>query len=217
MTAPLYCLPQDLHSYGLPRGALPNPGRTIASVSAGANTLTLGEHGFATDDPVTFRPQAGGTLPAPLAEGTTYYAIAVDDARFSVASSEGGAAIDLTSAGTRVLVISRLPLEAAIRWASAIIDQSLPAHAVPLTAPYPEIVKATAAELAIGKLAGYTGAGSKSLADMIAAAQKRIERWAKGVPLRGENTDTQPRTNTAVAATVPYSDPRGWNRYGGIS
>lgn len=211
-----YCEPADLHSYGLPRGAIPNPGRTIASVSAGANTLTLDEHGFDTGDLVTFRAQGGGSLPSPLVEGTTYYAINVDDARFSVSATEGGAAIDLTTAGSRVLVISRLPREAAIRWASAIIDQSLPAHAVPLTAPYPDIVIATCAELAVGKLAPYTGAGSKSLADMIAAAHKRIERWAKGIPLRGDNTDTQPRTNTAAVASVPYIDTRGWNRYGGI-
>jgi hypothetical protein len=211
-----YCEPADLYSYGLPRGAVPNPGRNVASVNASANALTLDEHGFATDDPVTFRAQSGGSLPAPLVEGTTYYAIVVDDARFSVAASEGGAAIDLTSAGSRVLVISRLPREAAIRWASAIIDQSLPAHAVPLTAPYPEIVVATCAELAAGKLAGYSGAGAKSLADMIAAANARIAKWAKGVPLRGENTSHQTPTNQAAVAVVPFTDSRGWNRYGGI-
>lgn len=211
-----YCESADLHSYGLPRGAIPNPGRNVASVNTTANTLSLDEHGFATGDPLTFRAQSGGSLPAPLAEGTTYYAIAVDDTRFSVSATEGGAAIDLSSAGSRVLAISRLPREAAIRWASGIIDQSLPAHAVPLTAPYPDIVIATCAELAVGKLAGYAGAGSKSLADMIAAANARIAKWAKGVPLRGENTDTQPRTNTAAVAAVPYVDTRGWNRYGGI-
>lgn len=211
-----YCEPADLYSYGLPRGTVPNRGRDIASVNASANTLTLDEHGFATGDPLTFRAQAGGLLPGGLAEGTTYYAIAVDDARFSVSATEGGAAIDLTSAGSRVLVISRLPREAAIRWASAIIDQSLPAHAVPLTAPYPEIVVATCAELAAGRLAGYSGAGAKSLADMIAVANARVAKWAKGIPLRGDNTDTQPRTNTAAVASLPYADTRGWNRYGGI-
>ena len=43
--------------------------------------VTLDEHAFATNDPLTFRAQAGGSLPAPLVEGTTYYAIEVDDAR----------------------------------------------------------------------------------------------------------------------------------------
>lgn len=211
MTA--YCAPSDLYSFGLPRGAVPNPGRLADETSASANTISLDVHGFVLNDPVSFRAEAGGTLPAPLAAGSTYYAIPVTDSTFSVAATEGGAVIDLTTAGTRVLVIAPLPIDASIAWASRIIDDMLPAHAVPLEEPIHELVRMTAAELAAHKLT--TGKGSsKSLGEMVDAARKRLERWAQGIPLRGPDVPTA--TNLASAAAVPYVDSRGWSRYGGL-
>jgi hypothetical protein len=209
-----YCDPADLYDYGVPRGALPNPGRVASSVSTSSNAFTLDVHGFAQDDPVSFRAEAGGSLPSPLEAGTTYYAIPLTDSTFSVATSEGGSAVDLTTAGSRVVVIAPLPIDKAIRWASRVIDDSLPAHVLPLTEPIHELVKMTCAELAAGKLAARSGSASKSLADIVEAAEKRLARWAKGIPLRGENAPNP--ANKAQSATVPYSDPRGWNRYGGL-
>lgn len=207
-----YCAASDLYDFGLPRGAVANPGHLIASVSAGANTLELDQHGFSEDNPVLFRAEAGGSLPAPLVEGTTYYAIPVNESTFSVAATEGGSAIDLTTAGSRILVIAPLPVAQAIAWASRIIDDMLPAHLVPLTAPIHELVKMTCAELAAHKL--LKGAAPKSLTATVDEARKRLERWATGVPLRGENVPQA--ANTAVSASVPYRDARGWNRYGGL-
>ncbi len=123
-----YCAASDLYDFGMPRGAATNPGHLIASVSAGANTLELDQHGFAAGNPVLFRAEAGGSLPSPLVEGTTYYAIPVTESTFSVAATDGGAAIDLTTAGSRILVIAPLPVTQAIAWASRIIDDMLPAH-----------------------------------------------------------------------------------------
>ncbi len=52
---------------------------------------------------------SGGALPAPLAAGTTYYAIAVDATHVklatSLANAKAGTAIDLTSAGTGAHVL----------------------------------------------------------------------------------------------------------------
>jgi hypothetical protein len=186
----------------------------VPSVSASANTITLADHGFETGDPVTFRAEAGGSLPAPLAEGTTYYAIAVTDSTFSVAASGGGAAVDITSAGSNVVVIAPLPIAAAIEWASRIVDDMLPAHVLPLDV-VPAIVEMTTAELAAGKLARRSGAASKSLTEIVDAADKRLKRWAEGIPLR-DGSGTPAPANKATSATVPYADRRGWNRYGGI-
>lgn len=211
-----YCSRGDLHAFGLPRGALPNPGRLIASVNTSADSLSLDVHGFEDDDPVTFRAEAGGSLPAPLVEGTTYYVVALTDSTFSVATSAGGSVIDLTSAGSasRILVIAALPVEAAIDWASRIIDDLLPAHVVPLAEPYPEVVRMTCAELAAGKLLTFTGGTSASLTAMVDAATKRLERWAKGVPIRGDNAPKA--AGLASSTALPHSDPQGWRRYGGI-
>lgn len=214
MAGPLYCDASDLYGYGIPRGSLPWPARLVASVSAGVNAIELDGHGLEADDPVTFRAEAGGTLPAPLVAGTTYYAQPTSESWFGVSATAGGAVIDLTTAGSCVLVIAAPPEEKARRWASRMLDDMLPAHCVPLTAPYPEIIRATAAELAAGKLANLTGSATKSIGDMLDAAQKRIDRWARGVPVRGEVVPTS--AARATSASAQARDQRGWTRYGGL-
>lgn len=229
-----YCAPADLYGFGLPRGAVPNSGRLLAAVSVSANTLTLDVHGFADDDVFTLRAQAGGVLPAPLVEGTSYYAKVIDDARFQTCATAGGAVIDITAAGDaeRVLVIAPLPVLSWIRFASRVIDDCLPAHVVPLvkldatgkapsddgydatTAAYPDIIVITCAEIAAGKGLGFGGSSSKTLTKAIDDAQKRIARWATGIPVRGGATGQTP-ANLATSASVPYRDARGWNRFGG--
>lgn len=207
-----YCAQGDLYAFGLPRGAVPNPGRVVDAANASTDTIPLGEHGFATGDPVSFRADANGSLPAPLVEGVGYFAIATTDEAFSVSASPGGAVIDLTTAGEGIVVIAPLPIAGAIAWASRIIDENAPAHLVPFSLPVPEIVKMTCAELAAGKL--LSGSQSKSLADMVDAAVKRLAKWAAGVPIRGENAPAP--ANLATSASVPFNDSRGWQQFGGI-
>jgi hypothetical protein len=209
-----YSTVSDLYAYGLPRGALPNPARLAASVLASSDAFTLDEHGFATDDPVSFRAEAGGALPAPLVAGTTYYAIALTAATFKVAAAAAGAAIDLTTDGTRVLVIAPAPVTQAIAWADRLIDQFCPGHLVPFTAPVPDIIKHASAQLAAGKLLAMRGATSKSIGDLVADVQKLLARWGKGAPVRDANATAS--ANTAASATASDLDPRGWRRFGGI-
>lgn len=209
-----YCAAADLYSFGLPRGALPNPGRLVASVDASANTIALDVHGFSLDDLVSFRAEAGGTLPAPLVAGTSYYAVPSGDNAFAVSATSGGSAVDFTTSGSRIVVIAPLGFASAISWASRLIDDMLPAHVVPIEETIPEIVRMTCAELAAGKMLSLAGNVSKSLAEIVDQARKRLERWAKGVPLRGDNVPVA--AGLSVSASVPYRDPRGWNRFGGI-
>lgn len=211
-----YCARADVYAFGVPRGAIPNEGRLALSVDAAANTIALGDHAFATGDPVHFRAEMGGSMPAPLVAGVTYYAIATTDDTFQVSATVGGPAIDLTSAGSEILVIAPLPIDQAIAYGARVIDQALVAHGVPLTEPYPELVVMTNAELAAGKLGYFSGGTSKSLTDMIVTAQARLAEWAKGVPVRGENTAPGERTNLAATLTAPGRDSRGWSRFGGL-
>lgn len=211
----VYCAPRDLYDFGLPRGAVANPARLAAFALASTDTITLDLHGFDADDPVTFRAEAGGSLPAPLVAGTTYYAIPLGESAFKLAAAPGGGAIDLSSDGASVLVISPLPIAAAIEWASRIVDDMLPAGVVELAAPYPAIVRMTAAELAAGKLAGRGGFESKALGDIVIEARKRLERWGKGVPIRGENAPAPAGLSVSVSALGVARDPSGWGRFGG--
>lgn len=210
-----YCSSDDLHLFGIPRGSVPNPARAVSSVSVTDNTLTLDAHDLTTDMAITFRAGAGGSLPAPLVAGTTYYAAPLDDSRFQVRATAGGAAIDLTTAGSIVMLLVPLDKASAIDWASRLIDESLPAHVVPLD-PIPERVRMVCAELAAWKLASMRGAKGQSLTEMIKGADDALRRWAKGVPVRGAPENTT-RTNVAVSsASRATIDRRGWNRYGGI-
>lgn len=209
-----YCDPADLYSYGLPRGALPNSGRPLRSASASADTFALDAHGFDVDDALRLRAEAGGSLPLPLEAGVEYFAIPVHDGAFKVSATAGGAAIDLQTNGSNFLVIAALPIAKAIAWASRVIDDMLPSHLVPLALPVAEIVRMTAAELAANKLLLRAGAASKSLTEIADQARKRLERWSKGVPIRGENAPEP--AGLATSATATLSDARGWNRFGGL-
>jgi hypothetical protein len=197
---------------------VPNNGRLVTSVDTAGNTLTLGDHGLSEDDAFSLRPEGGVTasMAAPLVANTTYFAGVVSDSLFKAKATAGGSAIDLTTAGARMVLVVPLPISAVIRWASSMLDQFLPAHAVPLDGEsIPEILRATCAELAAGKLLRVSGKSSKTITAMIEDAGKLVQRWGKGVPLRGENAPTT-HTNLARSASLPYNDARGWNRFGGI-
>ena len=209
-----YCDSSDVFAYGLPRGSVPNPGRVAASALASTDAITLDVHGFDAGDPVVLRALDGGSLPSPLVSGTTYYAIPVDDSTFQLSASSGGAAIPLTTDGAGVVVTAPLPVASAISWASRVIDDMLPAHVVPLEAPYPDIVRMTAAELAGGKLAARGGFASVALTSVVDAAQKRLARWAQGIPIRGTNAPKA--AGLAVSVSTPLVDSTGWRTFGGL-
>lgn len=213
-----YCTAADLYGYGLPRGSLPNPGRLVTAADASGNLLELDSHGFALDDELGVRIEdgvAGSALPGGLAAGTKYYAIPVSESTFRVAAAPGGAAIDLTSAGSNFFVRAPLPIANAIRAGASRINDILPAHVVPLTEPYPESVVRMNALLAVEYLLHYTGGGNPGLADMIADQKADMLRWAKGVPIRGDVVP--PAANLAVSARG-LGDPRGWTPdHGGLS
>ena len=210
-----YCTTSDLYTFGLPRGGLPNPARLVDDVDVASNTFALDEHGFVDGDEVTFRADSiDGAVPAGLTENVTYYALRVNDNVFRVSATSGGAAVDLTTAGNRVLVASPIPYRGAIQWASEIVNDMLPAHLVPLTAPIPELVRMTTAELAVGKLMARQGATPVSLSATVRDAQDRLKRWAKGVPLRGP--DAPKRANLSAVASSGYLDAAGWKTSGTI-
>jgi hypothetical protein len=210
-----YCDVADLYQQGLPRGSTPALGRLVASVSTSANAFDLDGHDFVDGDAVRFRAELDGTLPAPIVEGTTYFVLAVDGGRFQVEATLGGGAINLSTAGLGVVVIADVPREAAIDWGAALIDDMMPSAVVPLTAPYPPVVVATNAELAIWKLSPPDA--RKAFADVLDGAQKRLARWARGVPVRGANAPAPADLSVASGAASAATDARGWRRFGGIA
>lgn len=216
----------DLIAYGAPRGSTPNPGRVLAS--AASNTCTLDQHGFETGDEILFTPAGDGAMPTGLSAGVTYYAQRETEHTFKVRATAGGASIAFTNAEDPLVVVAPLNRAAAIEWADRLIDDMVPGQVVPFddATLYPDgvpaVIKMTSAELAAQKLLAMVGSASRSLAETADLAQKRLERWSKGVPVRG--TPDASRANQAAAApaatsallATAASDPRGWKRYGGI-
>jgi hypothetical protein len=197
----------------LPRGLLANPGRICSSVLASSDAFELDGHGFETDDPLVFRIESGGTMPAPIATGTTYRAIRVSDTLFQVAAAAAGPAIDLTTDGALVVVATPLPFDEVLEFYSRFVDGCIPAHAVPLTAPYPITVTALVAELSAHRLLLIAGQSSESMTAIELGAKAQLERFANGM-VPGRDARFTASTNLAVAASTAAADPRGWGAGG---
>lgn len=214
MTADVYAVRKDVYRYGLARGTLGAAGRQVESCLAATNTLTLDGHGFETDDQIVLRAIEGGTLSDPLVAGTTYYAIRVNDSTFQLAATAGGSAIDLTTDGDGMNVAIALPFDEVLEFYSRFVDGVLPAHMVPLKAPYPITVVAHVATLAAKRLQILAGHSSASMTELELSAKAQLERWAAGVPVRDARITVAP-ANVALTDTLATSgDARGWTPCG---
>jgi len=77
------------------------------TANAGTDFLTATGHGYANDDEVPVF--TAGAMPAGLADGGQYFAKAVTADTLQLAAAAGGAAIDITSAGTPPNFLGQLP------------------------------------------------------------------------------------------------------------
>jgi hypothetical protein len=183
----------------------------VSDVNTSTETMSLDGHGFLDDDELIFRAESGGTLPTGIVEGTTYYAIVVTDATFRISATAGGSAVNLSGTGTNFSVIVQAPWSLWITEASGEIDNTLPAHVVPLSSPYPPVVVAYSAGLVAEKALAWSGVSSVSVAARLANTRKELDMWRKyGIPQRGTNAPTN-GANLAISAATTNTDPRGWD------
>lgn len=75
-----------------------------------ADTLTSAGHGFANGDPTQIQT-LGGTLPGALTADTDYYVVEKTADTVKLSLTSGGAAVDISSAGTAPNVIGYVPEE----------------------------------------------------------------------------------------------------------
>lgn len=212
----VYCTRGDVNRW-LPSGEITGSSKPVASALASTDTLEVAGHGFETDDQLTLRAVAQGALPVPLVAGTIYYARRLTNSTFQLAATPGGAAIDLTTDGVACVVLRDPPYDDVIAFYSRFVDGLMPSHLVPFPAApnAPQMVKVIVAELSAKKLLNLDGKSSEIMNAAELAAKAQLERYAAGLPLRGD-TQATPSANLAVNASQPsVGDPRGWNTAGG--
>ncbi len=113
----IFCTSQDVINYinsseiVLQRGRADNSFIGVSSVDTSLDKITTGVlHQFIANDSVQFA--SSGTLPAPLVAGTDYFVIAgFTPTTFQVSLIRGGAAIDLTTAGTGNISVRNTTVE----------------------------------------------------------------------------------------------------------
>ncbi len=215
MSQTQYCAQHDVYRFAAP-GLLQVPGRLVASVSSTTWVFTLAGHGLATDDAISFRAESGGSLPTGLSAGVVYYAIYVSPDTFQVAASAGGSAIHVSTTGSNVIAVPQVPWSRFIDECSAMTEQTVPAHAVPLLNPdltVPEPIRAfTAAQVAMRVLA-FCGRETDAVQGQMEYWGKLADKWARGVPLRGVQRPAS--ANVAITRSAAQVDPRGWDRGNG--
>lgn len=174
---------QEFFALGLPARAFVAPAQSIVAVDAASDVLTIPGHGYADGDRVraTITPGGGGVpsavLPAGLSGTVLYFVkdtgpLGGDMLRLSL--TNGGAAVDVTDAGTPIFGLVRdagpdidLALEAWSRYA----DQKLTGHSTPLTSA-PAHLKAWVSHLAAYDLATSKGLVSPEYRDDPALAER---------------------------------------------
>lgn len=213
MVAAAYATREDLYRYGLPRGLLANPGRLTAAVYPDSDSIELDGHGFEDGTALLVRVEDGGAMPAPLVAGSLYYALRVSDMLFRLSETDGGSAINLTSAGSLLVVAASFEptIDSELERYSRLLDSYLPAHQVPLTEPYPSVVVACVAKLAAASLLEITGQASDQVQASAEQTRRELTRLMRGVTLRDDRA-TAP-ANLAVA----WGDgPRYDDSYSGV-
>jgi hypothetical protein len=216
MTQTAYCTTADVYRF-VPPGVLEVPGRLVSAVSSTSEVITLAGHGLSTDQEVLFRAESGGSLPSPLVAGTTYYAIVLTADTFQVATAAGGGAINLTTAGTNVILVVPLQWTAWIAECSAMVEQTMPAHVVPCLnsdGSIPEPVRVYTAALVALRALAHVGAETAAVQGQMEFWSKQADKWGRGVPLRG--VDVPASANCAITRSGYSVDPRGWDRGTGM-
>lgn len=202
-----YCTESDVRNSAV-SGLFTNQARRIGVPVSGR--FELDGHGYVEGQAVKFRSEIA--LPSPLVEGVDYYVKSPDEFSFSVSATVGGAAITPATAG-EAMVYSTLPFSDWIEWASDLVDAFLPAHVLPLVAPYHGLIVSVTGQLAAAKGLQFVGGAQQDIVALQKSSQQVLDKWGKKQPIRGSNA---PKLGAISAMNPPTSDSRGWSTDGRI-
>lgn len=208
---------RHVYQLGIQAAALRSTGSAVTA-DASTNRLTLRGHGLVSDDLVTFEASAGGALPAPLSASTPYYAIVDSTDLFRVSATEGGSAVDLTTAGTGLVLVvpdAGARIDAALEAGADEIIAAAIAHKAPFET-VPGIVTLVNLRLAVEMLIISGGLANPTYRESVAEhlrlaadAREHLKRWRSGVPITGL-VDATPSVSEAGAVSWGETK-RGWS------
>jgi hypothetical protein len=184
--------------------------RPCASADAVTNALVCEGHNLPADEAVQLWTGGAGALPAGLAAGVVYYVrpVAGSTSLFQLALTAGGAAIDITTAGTApfgfIQQINATILRA-LDYRSRWIDRNLTGHLVPASAPYPTELVTLCCRLAAWDVALELGKGKKDdpLSLRFDQCMADVAQMKKGQPLR--DGAARAPANAAISAVSALS------------
>jgi hypothetical protein len=209
-TGTSYATDRDLFMCGIPSAALAHSPRQAKTVDATTNRLLVRAHGLSNDDQVLV--ESTGTMPGGLSATTVYFARVVSFDLLELATTAGGAAVDISSAGTGVVSVvpqtTSEQIALILEQVSREVDNVLRANAGPLV-KWPSLVTSVVARIAAHRLAAVkykeTPIG-EALRFEAEAAQKTLDGWRKGAPLDVLTEDATPRVADAGAAGFSAED-----------
>ena len=87
---------------------------TITSVDTGTDTLTSNNHGYPDGTAVLISSTV--SAPGNIVQGIVYYVVGATTNTFQLATSAGGAAIDISSAGSGTITMNYIPTSGGMIW-----------------------------------------------------------------------------------------------------
>lgn len=220
MSGPVYATLEEFWREGARPGVLSFDRRPVASADATANTLACEGHNLPADEPIQMWTGGAGVLPTGLSSSVVYYArpVAGSSSLFQLATAEGGAAIDLTTAGTAPFgFIQQIgpTIERALEYRSRWLDRNVAGHLCPAEAPYPTELVSLCCRLAAWDVALELGKGKKDdpLSLRFDQAMADVAQMRKGQPLR--DPAARGSANVAISVAGPSARDRGWVRTDG--
>src|SRR5581483_3188839 len=215
-----YATLEQFYAHGLRPSALIAEPRPVSLVDPATDRMVIRNHGLASGHPASVDVR-GGVLPSPLSATVVYYALRIpaSDDLLQLSAQPGGAPIDITTAGSGVVVLlpSIAPFveEGLAAWSSYLDDELIP-HDTPLTT-WPLVVVQvvcwlTAYDLAVtkGLLNPSFKDSTQGLKDKWDLALRKIEGWKAGRSIK-DATDQDGTTPDDSAIVLPGDPLRDWS------
>lgn len=170
------------------------------TANASTDVITATGHDYINTLAVTLSVSGGGTLPAPLVAGTTYYIRDVATNTFKLSLTSGGAAIDITNAGTGTFVVIDTPLAESTRTIAEMVRKEISTYGALTNRPAVTVTGPIATSgTTVTLTQNVTINNAAGVADLPAVGSVCLVRGGSATPF---NTTGKPANYDILAAPI---------------